>query len=201
MFLFLDVASPIPEFHLIKDKNIIVSLKIVENNDEKLSDNIIPKYLKINEKYNLNEKITKLIITTGPGSYTALRVGASFIAGLSQSMGLPVATISTENMYDFLNNRNMNSGIYFQSSNNQNFLTFKLDEKFVHQKIENNNFIYPEHIKKVFYNLKFTNQNNQSLLSEPFFIQDILLSNINNLEFAENIIIKPIYISNNIILN
>ena len=56
MFLFLDVASPIPEFHLIKDKNIIVSLKIVENNDEKLSDNIIPKYLKINEKYNLNGK-------------------------------------------------------------------------------------------------------------------------------------------------
>lgn len=201
MFLFLDVASPIPEFHLIKDKNIIVSLKIVENNDEKLSDNIIPKYLKINEKYNLNSKLTKFIITTGPGSYTALRVGASFIAGLSQSMGLPVATISTENMYDFLNNRNMNSGIYFQSSNNQNFLTFKLDEKFVHQKIENNNFIYPEHIKKVFYNLKFTNQNNQSLLSEPFSIQDILLSNINNLEFAENIIIKPIYISNNIILN
>ena len=201
MFLFLDVASPIPEFHLIKDKNIIVSLKIVENNDEKLSDNIIPKYLKINEKYNLNVKLTKFIITTGPGSYTALRVGASFIAGLSQSMGLPVATISTENMYDFLYNRNMNSGIYFQSSNNQNFLTFKLDEKFVHQKVENSNFIYPEHITNVFYNLKFPDLNNQSLLSEPFFIQDILLSNINNLEFAENKIIKPIYISNNIILN
>ena len=201
MFLFLDVASPIPEFYLIKDKNIIVSVKIVENNDEKLSDNIIPKYLKINEKYNLNANLTKFIITTGPGSYTALRVGASFIAGLSQSMGLPVATISTENMYDFLFNRNMNSGIYFQSSNNQNFLTFKLDEKFVHQKVENSNFIYPEHIKKVFYNLKFPNLNNQSLLSEPFSIQDILLSNINNLEFAENVIIKPIYISNNIILN
>ena len=116
-------------------------------------------------------------------------------------MGLPVATISTENIYNFLYNRNMNSGIYFQSSNNQNFLTFKLDEKFVHQKVENNNFIYPEHITKVFYNLKFPNLNNQSLLSEPFSIQDILLSNINNLEFAENIIIKPIYISNNIILN
>ena len=201
MFLFLDVASPIPEFYLIKDKNIIVSLKIIENNDEKLSDNIIPKYLKINEKYNLNANLTKFIITTGPGSYTALRVGASFIAGLSQSMGLPVATLSTENMFDFLYNRNMNSGIYFQSSNNQNFLTFKLDEKFVHQKVENSNFIYPEHIANVFYNLKFPNLNNQSLLSEPFSIQDILLSNINNLEFAENIIIKPIYISNNIILN
>ena len=201
MFLFLDVASPIPEFYLIKDKNIIVSVKIVENNDEKLSDNIIPKYLKINEKYNLNANLTKFIITTGPGSYTALRVGASFIAGLSQSMGLPVATISTENIYKFLYNENMNGGIYFQSSNNQNFLTFKLDEKFVHQKVENSNFIYPEHIANVFYNLKFPNLNNQSLLSEPFSIQDILLSNINNLEFAENIIIKPIYISNNIILN
>ena len=201
MFLFLDVASPIPEFHLIKDKNIIVSLKIVENNDEKLSDNIIPKYLKINEKYNLNANLTKFIITTGPGSYTALRVGASFIAGLSQSMGLPVATISTENIYKFLYNVNMNGGIYFQSSNNQNFLTFKLDEKFVHQKVENSNFIYPEHITNVFYNLKFPNLNNKNLLSEPFSIQDILLSNINNLEFAENVIIKPIYISNNIILN
>ena len=100
---FLDVVSPIPEFHLIKDKNIIVSLKITENNDEKLSDNIIPKYLKINnDKYNLNAKITKFILTTGPGSYTALRVGASFIAGLSQSMRLPVAIVSTENIYKFL---------------------------------------------------------------------------------------------------
>ena len=42
--------------------------------------------------------------------------------------------ISTENIYKFLIT-NMNSGIYFQSSNNQNFLTFKLDEKFVHKKI------------------------------------------------------------------
>ena len=201
MFLFLDVASPIPEFHLIKDKNIIVSLKIVENNEEKLSDNIIPKYLKINEKYNLNANLTKFIITTGPGSYTALRVGASFIAGLSQSMGLPVATISTENIYKFLYNGNMNGGIYFQSSNNQNFLTFKLDEKFVHQKVENSNFIYPEHITNVSYNLKLPNLNNQNLLFEPFSIQDVVLSNLNNLEFGENIILKPIYISNNIILN
>ncbi len=201
MFLFLDVASPIPEFHLIKDKNIVVSLKIIENNDEKLSDNIIPKYLKINDKYNLNEKITKFIITTGPGSYTALRVGASFIAGLSQSMELPVAIISTENMYNFLNKKTMNSGIYFQSSNNQNFLTYKLDEKFVHQKIENKNFIYPEHITHLYHNLKYPKLNNQSLLFEPFSIQDVVLSNINNLEFSEKIIIKPIYISNNTILN
>ena len=125
MFLFLDVASPIPEFHLINDKKIIVSIKIIQNYEEKLSDIIIPKYLEINNKYKLNEVITHLIITTGPGSYTALRVGASFISGLSQSMNLPVSVISTENIYAFLNNENIQTGVYFESSKNQQFLTYK----------------------------------------------------------------------------
>ena len=168
MFLFLDVVSPIPEFHLIKDKKIIVSTKIIENNDEKLSDTIIPKYLKISETYELNKKITHFILTTGPGSYTALRVGASFIAGLSQSMSLPVAIVSTENIYKFFSNSNINSGIYFQSSNNQNFLTFKLDEKFVHQKIENRNFIFPKHITNLLYNIRCPEFYDHSLISTPF---------------------------------
>ena len=201
MFLFLDVVSSIPEFHLIKDKKIIVSIKITENNDEKLSDTIIPKYLKISKTYELNNKIKRLILTTGPGSYTALRVGASFIAGLSQSMSLPVAIISTENIYKFLSNSNLNSGIYFQSSNNQNFLTFKLDEKFVHKKIENKNFIYPKHITNLFYNNRRPEFNNHSIIPTPFSIKEVILKNINNLEFKTNLIINPIYISNNETLN
>ena len=201
MFLFLDVVSPIPEFHLIKDKKIIVSIKITENNDEKLSDTIIPKYLKISKAYDLNNKITHLILTTGPGSYTALRVGASFIAGLGQSMSLPVAIISTENIYKFLSPSNTNSGIYFQSSNNQNFLTFKLDKKFVHQKIENQNFIQPKHITNLFYNIRYPEFNVNTIIPTLFSIQDIVLKNINNLEFKTNLIINPIYISNNKILN
>ena len=201
MFLFLDVVSPIPEFHLIKDKKIIVSIKITENNDEKLSDTIIPKYLKISKTYDLNNKITHFILTTGPGSYTALRVGASFIAGLSQSMSLPIAIISTENIYKFLSPSNINCGIYFQSSNNQNFLTFKLNGKFVHQKIENKNFIYPKHITNLFYNIRYPEFNVNTIIPKLFSMQEIVLKNINNLEFTKNLIIKPIYISNNEILN
>ena len=117
MFLFLDVISPIPEIHLINDKKIIVSIQIIQNNHEKLSDTIIPKYLEIQETYKLKDIITHLILTTGPGSYTALRVGASFIAGLSQSMSLPVSIISSENIYEFLNNGNTHSGVYIKSSN------------------------------------------------------------------------------------
>ena len=116
-------------------------------------------------------------------------------------MSLPVAIVSMENIYTFLTKSNINSGIYFQSSNNQNFLTFKLDEKFVHQKIENKNFIYPKHITNLFYNIRFPEFYDHSIISKPFSIQEIILKNINNLEFKKNLIIRPIYISNNELLN
>ncbi len=201
MFLFLDVVSPIPEFHLINDKKIIVSIKILDNPNEKLSDSIVPKYLEANERYKLNKKITHLIITTGPGSYTALRVGASFIAGLSQSLSLPVAILSSENIFEFLDNRNMDNGLYFQSSNNQNFLTFKEGKRFIHQKIENKKFSIPKHIKNLFYNSKYPEFCKDKLISIPFSIIDFVIKNVDNLEFKKELIIKPIYISNNIILN
>ena len=119
MFLFLDVASPISEFHLINDKKIIDSIKITNKTDQKLSDLLIPTYLQIDNDYNLSKKLKKLIITIGPGSYTALRVGASFIAGLSQSMDLPVAVISISTIYKYLSDTDKKIGIY---SNFQFFL-------------------------------------------------------------------------------
>ena len=71
MFLLLYVASPIPEFHLINYKKIIDSIKITNNNDQKLSDLLIPTYLEIDTTYKLSKNLKKLIITIGPGSYTA----------------------------------------------------------------------------------------------------------------------------------
>ena len=62
MFLLLDVASPIPEFHLINDKKIIDSIKINDNNDQKLSDLLIPTYLAIDNAYKLSKYLKKLII-------------------------------------------------------------------------------------------------------------------------------------------
>ena len=150
MFLFLDVASPIPEFHLFDDKKIIYSINITADTNKKLSDNIIPTYLKINKAYNLANKITNLIITTGPGSYTALRIGSSFIAGLSQSMNLPVCEISSKTIYDFLYDTDTQMGIYFESSNNQKFLTYKKNGEFFHIKIESEDFVLPNHISNFF---------------------------------------------------
>ena len=200
MFLFLDAASPIPEFHLIEDKKIIKSIKIIEDSDKKLSNSIIPKYLEINSIYNLNSNIKKLIVTIGPGSYTALRVGASFISGLSQSLSLPVTVVSTETIYDCFND-NKEIGIYFESSNNQKFFSYKKGLVFSHEKIENENYILPKNISSIFYNLKNPKFNDEKIYLKAFSIKEIILKNIELLEFKKNLIIKPIYISNNSILN
>ena len=201
MFLFLDAASSIPEFYLIKDKKIVDSIKIVNDIDFKLSDNIIPKYLEISKKYNLPKHINKLIITTGPGSYTALRVGASFIAGLSQSMNLPILVISNETMYQCLESSNNQIAIYFESSNNQRFFLYKKGKQFFHEKVENNTYNLPKSINFIFYNLSLPNFFKKKINSSLFSIKEIVLNNLDNLEFKENLIIKPIYVSNNSILN
>ncbi len=201
MFLFLDVASPISEFHLINDKKIIDSFKITNNTNQTLSDLIIPAYLKIDNDYKLSKKLSKLIITIGPGSYTALRVGASFISGLSQSMDLPVAVISTKTIYKHLSDTHKQLGIYFESSNNQKFFLYKKNSEFINEKIDNQNFIMPELVSCVFYNLELPKFINAKIKSEFFSIKMNVLENLHKLEFNKNLVIKPIYISNNSMLN
>jgi len=201
MFLFLDVVSPIPEFHLIKDKKIIDSIKITNNFAQKLSDLLIPTYLEIDNVHKLSKNLTKLIITIGPGSYTALRVGASFVAGLSQSMSLPVSVISTENIYNYLNETHKQVGIYFESSNNQKFLSYQKNFKFIHKKIDNENFLMPKSVSYLFYNLNLPKFIDARIKSENFSIKMNVIKNLHKLEFNKNLIIKPIYISNNSILN
>ena len=201
MFLLLDVASPIPEFHLINDKKIINSIKITDNNDQKLSDLLIPTYLEIDNTYKLSKKLKKLIITIGPGSYTALRVGASFIAGLSQSMNLPVSVVSTLSIHNYLSEPRNHIGIYFESSNNQKFFSYQKNHQFIHEKIDDMSYIIPDSVSKVLYNFNLPNFINSKIQSEIFSIKINIIENLDKLEFDNNLIIKPIYVSNNTILN
>ena len=201
MFLLLDVASPIPEFHLINDKKIIDSIKITDNIDQKLSDLLIPTYLEIDKVYKLSKNLEKLIITIGPGSYTALRVGASFIAGLSQSMSLPVSVISTLTIHSYLSEPRNHIGVYFESSNKQKFFSYQKNNQFIHEKIDNMPYVIPKSISKVLYNLTLPDFVNNNIQSEIFSIKINVVENLDKLDFDNDPIIKPIYISNNIILN
>ncbi len=201
MFLFLDVASPIPEFHLINDKKIIDSIKIINNSNEKLSDLLIPTYLNIDNTYKISKNVKKLIISIGPGSYTALRVGASFIAGLSQSMKLPVSIVSTETFHQWFSYPNEQIGIYFTSSNKQTFFSYKKNSEFIHEKIDNQNYLIPKFISLILFNLSLPKLINNKIKSEVFSVKMNIINNLHKLDFNENLTIKPIYISNNRILN
>ena len=201
MFLLLDVASPIPEFHIINDKKIIDSIKITDNKDQKLSDLLIPTYLEIDTAYKLSKILKKLIITIGPGSYTALRVGASFIAGLSQSMSLPVSVVSTLTIHNHLSEPRDHIGVYFESSNKQKFFSYYKNHQFIHKKIDDTLYKIPNSVSKVIYNFTIPNFINSKIQSEIFSIKINIIENLDKLEFDNNLIIKPIYISNNTILN
>ena len=89
MLLFLDVISPLPEFCVIDDNKVILQEKIIQNETDKLSDNIIQTYIEIDKRLNLTKNLKKISTTIGPGSYTSLRVGSAFISGLMISRNIP----------------------------------------------------------------------------------------------------------------
>tara|TARA_Y100001970_G_scaffold83271_1_gene105381 strand:+ start:4426 stop:5028 length:603 start_codon:yes stop_codon:yes gene_type:complete len=200
MILLIDVVSPIPVFHIIDDNKIVHSENIIKK-DEKLSFRLIPVYLKIKKKFNLDNKLKKLIITIGPGSYTAMRVGSSFAAGLSKSMSLTISMLSSENIYEFYNDNYNQHAIFFESSNNQCFLSYKKKNKFFHKKIENNNDLSNENFRHIIYNIKPRMLIHSKTSLQELKFNQIIEDNLKKFIFKKNVIIKPIYISNNPILN
>ena len=59
----------------------------------------------------------------------------------------------------------------------------------------------PKSVSKVLYNLTLPDFINSNIQSEIFSIKINVIENLDKLEFDNNLIIKPIYISNNTILN
>ena len=127
MLLFLDVISPIPEFCVIDDNKVILQKKIIKNETDRLSDNIIQSYIEIDKRLNLTKNLKKISTTIGPGSYTSLRVGSAFISGLMISRKIPYYPLSVEDILNFnskISSKN-NLGVFITSSNNQEFLCYK----------------------------------------------------------------------------
>ena len=214
MILFLDTVSTLPEFSLIEDKKIIYSSQILSNQNDKMSDLLIPTYLAIEKKYNLQSNLQLLLINRGPGSYTALRVGIAFFCGLSLSKNINLIGLSCEDLFRFVIPKEELgiSIIYITSSNNQNFLGVFDSKKneFKIQKIDKNIAFDELNIdfssaKKIFTNgegIEYSNKlfKNMEILQINF--HNIVNNNIKIIERKKkNEIIQPIYFSNNKILN
>ena len=101
MILFLDTVSPIPVFSVIRRNKLVKSIQILSKNSKKISDCIIPAYFKLQKHLQVNDKIEKLIVCTGPGSFTALRVGIAFMYGLSISKNISLIGISCADLLQF----------------------------------------------------------------------------------------------------
>ncbi len=204
MLLFLDVISPIPEIFVIEDNKVIFRRKILNNESEKLSDFIFETYLDINNKLNLTKNLKKLALTIGPGSYTSLRVGAAFMAGLKLSKDLEFCPISIENIYKYksFSNDLDNTIFYIMSSKGQNFICYiNKQKKTEYIKLDDNKYKIQNNIKKIFYNFNMYSYIDREIAQEKFSFIDEVLENIEKLKFMKDIIINPIYISNNKILN
>jgi len=203
MLLFLDVISSIPEFCVIEDNKVILQQKITQDETDKLSDNIIQSYIEIDKRLNLTKNLKKISSTIGPGSYTSLRVGSAFISGLMISRKIPYYPLSIEDILDFNSTKysKKNLGAFITSSNNQKFLCYKIKGNVMeYYKIENNKYLIPKHIDLIIFNKTRINKNNEFEQIQFSFFEEFH-NNYNNLIFKKNIIIKPIYISNNQLLN
>ncbi len=203
MLLFLDIISSIPEFCVIDDNKIILRQKITQSETDKLSDNIIQSYIEVDKHLNLTKNLKRISTTIGPGSYTSLRVGSAFISGLVISRKIPYYPLSIEDIINFnsLKHSKKNLGVFVTSSNNQEFLCYKIkDNKMKYYKIENNKYSIPKNIDLILFNKSKINENNK-LEQMKFSFFEEFFNNYKNLPFKNNIIIKPIYISNNQLLN
>ena len=203
MLLFLDVISPIPEFCVIDDNKIILQQKIIQDETDRLSDNIIQSYIEIDKRLNLTKNLKKISTTIGPGSYTSLRVGSAFISGIMISRKIPYYPLSIDDILNFnsIKHSKKNLGVFITSSNNQKFLCYKIkDNEMEYHKIENNKYSVPKNIDLILFNKSKINENNKIEQINFSFFEEFY-KNYNNLTFNKNIIIKPIYISNNQLLN
>ena len=203
MLLFLDIISSIPEFCVIDDNKIILQHKITQSESDKLSDNIIQSYIEIDKRLNLTKNLKKISTTIGPGSYTSLRVGSAFVSGLMISRKIPYYPLSIDDILNFISKKyyKKNLGVFITSSNDQQFLCYKNENnEMQYNKIENNKHSIPKHIELILFNKTSISENNQLEQIQFSFFEEFY-KNYNNLTFKKNITIKPIYISNNQLLN
>ena len=208
MILFLDTVSPLPVFSVIKENKVIKSIQILSKNSKKISDCIIPAYFTLQDQLQVNDKIEKLIVCTGPGSFTALRVGIAFMYGLSISKKISLIGISCSDLLQCVIPKSYEKKtlMIICSSNNQNFIAIssnkshkylisKIDAKSHSMKIDYNQYRHcitnsklPSNIINVL-GKKICQQTNFTEIVK-FNLKNILLLPIKS-------IVEPIYISEN----
>ena len=208
MILFLDAVSPSPFFSVIEENKVIRSIQILSDNSKKISDCIIPAYFTLQDQLQVNDKIEKLIVCTGPGSFTALRVGIAFMYGLSISKNIPLIGISCADLLQFTIPKSYEKKtlMIICSSNNQNFIAIssnkshkylinKIDDKLHSMKIDYNQYSHCITNSKLPSNI--VNVLGKKICQQTNFTEIVKFNLKNILSMPIKSIVDPIYISEN----
>ena len=197
----------------MNNSKVIYSIQILDTKSNKISDNILPIFLKLQKKLKKNQKIEKLIVCRGPGSYTSLRIGIGFMFGLSYANNIPLIGIDCVKLLETgLSDKQKKETIIFISSlNNQNFVSYYCykDENYLIKKIDNLDSLMNLNIKIDSYKYIFSNE--KILINKNFFkihkffnksFSEVIISNINSfLRLKHSDHISPIYVSEYKLLN
>ena len=208
MILFLDTVSPLPVFSVINENKVIKSIQILKKNSNKISDCIIPAYFALQNQLQINDKVEKFIVCTGPGSFTALRVGIAFMYGLSISKKISLIGISCTDLLQFTISKSYakKTLMIICSSNNQNFIAIssnkndkclinKIDVKHDSVKIDYSKYSYCISNSKLSSNI--VKIIGKKICQQTNFTEIVRLNLKNILSLPMKSIVEPIYISDN----
>ena len=165
----------------------------------------------LEKKYELFNKIDNLVVTIGPGSFTSLRVGISFMYGQSISKKIPIYGIESTKLlnYSIQKNNYKNTLLLICSVNNQNFICIpskKASNDYIIFKISNeimkkinfkcyttciSNYKLPDDLKK-----RLSNINNFVVHNVEENLNSCVLTTLNDGQ-----VINPVYISDNKLFN
>lgn len=91
--LFLDSAAHNLIVALYQDGRLMEY--VLETNDNHLSERLLPTIKRVLEKCHIKkEEINELIVVTGPGSFTGIRIGVTIAKTMAWALKISIKTIS-----------------------------------------------------------------------------------------------------------
>ncbi len=92
--LAVDTSSPIASLSIGKSDGTIVSIEAKNPNSHIETLSLLLDQLLLKSQIKIKD-LESIILGAGPGSFTGLRIGYSFVAGLAVALKIPVAQISS----------------------------------------------------------------------------------------------------------
>lgn len=94
LILAVDSTTPVAGVALVDEEKVIA--EYFSNYKRVHSENLLPVIDRILTDCNCHlQDLTAIAVTTGPGSFTGIRIGMATVKGLSLGSGIPLISIST----------------------------------------------------------------------------------------------------------